>query len=406
MSIRLEFLVPSKMSMSIHMDAKLARSFQQMTDAAELSNKLLKQLIEQGKETGAKISHMELRGCMSSEHDTAAAIRHLDEYYKGNKTEISNEHLRSVGQMYKKHNPESGPSPMSYGGQYARKDMRRAEHLGINVWLRYRDDSPVKCFEFSPHDAQVGLAATYNKDFQEDMEREHQADFNEKIKQCLPERPPSLQALIRCLEGIDPRCDPVTQPDNFANFKSPDDKNKIPSANEADEAFKEDIKLIPEELRKLWQEALHPNFGVARQGDESDKTFFTRIMAQLAEWIKYAQACKLWHDYKAQGESPKIDKKGMRKGLSKLFKEFDRDAGKDVDEFEELAAETKNQALEWLECQSEYAADAWVADAPEAVELTAAEFGDPVEENRMAREAARELEGPPAGTETRGCKFA
>ena len=84
------------------MDARLERSFQQMADAAELNNKLLKMLLEQAKETGAKISHVELRDCMSSEHDTPAAIRHLDEYYKGNKTEIANEHLRSVGKMYKR----------------------------------------------------------------------------------------------------------------------------------------------------------------------------------------------------------------------------------------------------------------------------------------------------------------
>ena len=130
------------------------------------------------------------------------------------------------------------------------------------------------------------------------------------------------------------------------------------------------------------------------------------------EWIKFAQGCKQWHDHKAQQEPTKVDKKAMRKDLSRLFKHFDAEAGKAIDQFEELAAETKNEPLEWLEYPSEYATDAWV----ESETISPAE----VAPEAVAPEAV-EPEGPPGRTEllqepdtiehaevnaARGCKFA
>ena len=64
----------------------------------------------------------------------------------------------------------------------------------------------------------------------------------------------------------------------------------------------------------------------------------------------------------------------MRKEFSGLFKSFDPEAGKSIDQFGKLADAAKNEALEWLEYPSEFATDAWetpeavapAADAPEA----------------------------------------
>ena len=392
--------------MSIHLDASLVKTLERQAQAFELNTQLLKKLLEQAQETHAKISHMELRGFMSSSSDVPGAIRLMAEHFKGNRAEWSQERLRAIGELFARYNPSTDPCPMSYGGQYAQKDRKRAEHSAILLFLRCRETNPCRDFEFDAQDSQTGLAAFYSKDFQDALASECKEDWDEKIKPNLPKLPLCLQALIKCLEPLDPRMDPVTVRDNFKDFAAPDDAmTQILSATEADEAFKKDLQLIPEELKRLFGEASHPTFGHERQGDkelgtlESDKTFFTRIMAQYVEWIKFAQGCKQWHDYKAQGESPKVDKKVMRKDLSRHFKKFDPEAGKDVVQFEELAAKTKNQALEWLEYPSEYATDAWVAVAPEAVEP----------------------EGPPGRTEllqepdtiehaeikaARGCKFA
>ena len=151
------------------------------------------------------------------------------EHYKGNKADVSEEHLGGIGKLLARHSSSRCsrgiPNPMSYGGQYFQKSLSRAEFFAIIIWLRSRDEDPVDSLEFEPQDHQVGIACLYSQNFQQALASANKEDWNTQIKPNLAVLAPSLRALVACLHAIDPRFEPLEMSQNFRDFAAPDDKD-------------------------------------------------------------------------------------------------------------------------------------------------------------------------------------